>query len=86
MFVLPTADDGWETVGRKKGSAKIGDQSHTSAFLGEYTPVAAARSTPAAPSAPAAAAAPVAAPVAAPAAAPAQAPPTRYTLLHSESC
>ncbi|BDA41688.1 Eukaryotic translation initiation factor isoform 4G-1 [Coccomyxa sp. Obi] len=51
-------DDGWETVGRKKGSAKIGDQSHTSAFLGEYTPVAAARSAPAAASA-AAAPAPV---------------------------
>jgi hypothetical protein len=42
-------------VGRKKGSAKIGDQNHSSAFLGDYTPVApaaaaAARSAPAAPS------------------------------------
>ena len=57
------ADDGWETVGKKRGSAKIGDQNHSSAFLGEYTPVApaptaaAARSAPAAPSAAAPAAA-----------------------------
>ncbi|EIE25379.1 hypothetical protein COCSUDRAFT_46693 [Coccomyxa subellipsoidea C-169] len=63
-------DDGWETVGRKKGSAKIGDQSHTSAFLGEYTPVAAARSAPAAAAAPAAPAPVAAAPAAAAAPAP----------------
>ncbi len=69
------ADDGWETVGRKKGSAKVGDQSHSSAFLGEYTPpVAAAAAAPR--SAPAAATPSAAAPAAAaPAAAAATAAP-----------
>lgn len=77
MCWLPPADDGWETVGRKKGNAKVGDQSHSSAFLGEYTPVAAAaaaRSAPAA-AAPSAAAAPAPAAPAASAAAPAASQP-----------
>lgn len=75
---MSLADDGWETVGRKKGSAKIGDQSHTSAFLGEYTPVAAARSAPAAAST-------AAAPAAAAAATPAQ-PAPRYITVVRFTC
>ncbi len=65
--LLARADDGWETVGKKRSTSKVDGKQVSSAFLGEYTPVPAGAPPPPRPP-------PAAAPPPPPPAAPAPAP------------